>query len=817
MVFRLPNGGNNGPVDPNALGAVLAEVLNPQAIGDWSSDHRQEIKAFTGWNYMGITAICRQAARAHCYAYSKASERDKSLRKALQTKYKGIWKSYATDGLGDTVSEDHWLYKLMVQPNYQQSGALFRWEYIQQMHLHGSCIIFDRPTLDGSRVAARYIVPIAMTMPVYPRQYERAPNGGIRVMPSAAGLGLWVHPMIQNLAGAIIPIELLSIVRYPGPGKRGDGLSPTDAAGWWIDSASMVDRARWKQLRRGPRPYGIVTVEGDDVTTDDLDEIEERLNRRIDDGEADQQAVAIGGAANIATETTPAEMDYVGSFDQLGAAILAIHGSSKAMCGLTDNMTYGSNATAQEQSLSVAQSDLDILSANFDSIAKDAGESVNAEFEIPPYEDKELTETQLQTDIQAGIRTGREFRAMRGLPPFGDWRDDARVTSAGLVLDKDPPTSTSVSVPAGMPQKSSFEPASAPVAKSFAKSMVQGVPTGARSPVVAVDLDGTLAESGIFDPEFIGEPIEQNVANVRKLKEAGCSIVVFTCRDDDDFVASWLDQNGVPWDAINANLSGEETSGKVLADVYWDDRAVNAGDDFRRVVDMLPTCAAKQYLKDGLPSERIVGYIAAVVPNEVADQCYGLWSQIEPDELAGDGIEDWPHITLLYGVVGATIEEMVDAARRLDAFDVVFGNMDCFPPGRDGSSALKICCEGTGIHEANAKLSQALPCEITWPDYQPHLTVAYVNPASRWATGPNACSLSGKAARIESVIVDFNGRRVRVPLRSNPAPVADFKLPLAKAVLFEDSSIQQGTTSGNVANKKAAGSRKRAAKKYPKV
>lgn len=97
---------------------------------------------------------------------------------------------------------------------------------------------------------------------------------------------------------------------------------------------------------------------------------------------------------------------------------------------------------------------------------------------------------------------------------------------------------------------------------------------------IAVDLDGTLAEKEEpFDPKSIGPPRERALYWVRLFHEAGARIIIFTVRGDSDMVADWLEGHDVPYDYINENPDQpEDSSGKVIADAYWDDRAYNAQD-----------------------------------------------------------------------------------------------------------------------------------------------------------------------------------------------------------------------------------------------
>ncbi len=97
---------------------------------------------------------------------------------------------------------------------------------------------------------------------------------------------------------------------------------------------------------------------------------------------------------------------------------------------------------------------------------------------------------------------------------------------------------------------------------------------------LAVDLDGTLAnQEKPFNAETIGTPRTEAIDWVQQFHEAGARIIIYTVRGDKKQIKDWLDENEVPFHFINENPDQPEgSSGKVLADAYWDDRAFNAKD-----------------------------------------------------------------------------------------------------------------------------------------------------------------------------------------------------------------------------------------------
>jgi hypothetical protein len=97
-------------------------------------------------------------------------------------------------------------------------------------------------------------------------------------------------------------------------------------------------------------------------------------------------------------------------------------------------------------------------------------------------------------------------------------------------------------------------------------------------PTLAVDLDGTLAEQEEpFDPEHIGKPRRGIKKWMKLIRDTGARIIIWTVRGDKELVSTWLDKHAIPYDYINENPDQpEDGSGKIIADVYFDDRAVSA-------------------------------------------------------------------------------------------------------------------------------------------------------------------------------------------------------------------------------------------------
>lgn len=96
--------------------------------------------------------------------------------------------------------------------------------------------------------------------------------------------------------------------------------------------------------------------------------------------------------------------------------------------------------------------------------------------------------------------------------------------------------------------------------------------------VVAVDFDGTLHQGKW---PGIGFPMHGARLAMKDIKDYGCYIVIWTCRQGDALTdaINWLLEEGIPFDRVNENRPEhieffKGSSRKVHADLYIDDRQV---------------------------------------------------------------------------------------------------------------------------------------------------------------------------------------------------------------------------------------------------
>lgn len=111
---------------------------------------------------------------------------------------------------------------------------------------------------------------------------------------------------------------------------------------------------------------------------------------------------------------------------------------------------------------------------------------------------------------------------------------------------------------------------------------------------------------------------------------------------------------------------------------------------------------------------------------------------IPEDQVAGDGYEREVHATLLFGVgPDVTTDELKkivkDYIEEIGAIYIAFKRVSRFPAhaGRN-TDVILVKLDSPAMSDLHYTLREKLGdrCKVTWPDYKPHCTLAYVKPGA---------------------------------------------------------------------------------------
>ena len=85
------------------------------------------------------------------------------------------------------------------------------------------------------------------------------------------------------------------------------------------------------------------------------------------------------------------------------------------------------------------------------------------------------------------------------------------------------------------------------------------------------------------------------------------------------------------------------------------------------------------------------------------------------------GIEDGPHVTILYGIIEeeTSVKEIKQAVKKFNAPTLTIGTVSIFE--NDEFDVVKFDIDSKDLHKMNAYLRETLPYHEKFPDYHPHI------------------------------------------------------------------------------------------------
>lgn len=113
-------------------------------------------------------------------------------------------------------------------------------------------------------------------------------------------------------------------------------------------------------------------------------------------------------------------------------------------------------------------------------------------------------------------------------------------------------------------------------------------------------------------------------------------------------------------------------------------------------------------------------------PGELSDEIYKWGAKNIPDDaLASDGREDHVHVTVKYGIHISDPTAIQAHLAKLKPLKARLGKVTLFDTSPE-HDVVKIDVVSSDLHRLNKHISKNFEVTDTYPDYKPHVTIAYV-------------------------------------------------------------------------------------------
>lgn len=148
------------------------------------------------------------------------------------------------------------------------------------------------------------------------------------------------------------------------------------------------------------------------------------------------------------------------------------------------------------------------------------------------------------------------------------------------------------------------------------------------------------------------------------------------------------------------------------------------------MVKWLKTPSGKKAADPKKPSKNAT--VMILMPHELAWKMLKAAEHfIAEEDLAGDGFEDEPHITIKYGVE-ETLDALIGLVHSQPAFEVTLGKTHVFEPGKSSDDAAPVVIElnAPELKKLHEQVGEVMGNRKDDFEYKAHATLAYVKPAA---------------------------------------------------------------------------------------
>jgi phage portal protein BeeE len=374
---------------------------------------REQLKSYRFWNYIAINRICTKLSQMLPMVSlptrgARVTQRFLSFeqRQHLKANYSGVLQSVADDltPLPDT----HPLVKLLAKPNARDWWGVLVWETHLYWQLTGRFYWWLVPNGLGLPVEI-HCVPTDMVLPEFDNQGTQ--------------IG-WKLQRPGTVAPLPVPLNEIVEGKFPSPLGKLEAQSPSQAGDLWIDNAASLEESRGFSMRNSVRPSVLLSLDATHkgVSEEVLDRLKEKFSRKVlGISRSGEPLVSPPGVTVTPWGTTPKEMDFPESSDQLRDAILALRGVPKALAGMSHDLNKASIEGAEVVFCDYTINPLAALFGGFISayVASRFDPRIVVWFDDVKPRDATQEREEWKLDFGMGAASPDERRSYRGQEPWG--------------------------------------------------------------------------------------------------------------------------------------------------------------------------------------------------------------------------------------------------------------------------------------------------------------------------------------------------------------------------------------------------------------
>lgn len=171
-------------------------------------------------------------------------------------------------------------------------------------------------------------------------------------------------------------------------------------------------------------------------------------------------------------------------------------------------------------------------------------------------------------------------------------------------------------------------------------------------------------------------------------------------------------------------------------------------------------------LADAAPKRHDYSTTQVNLPSPLAAKIKALGQRVADADLADDGRELNPHITVKYGLHTEDAEEVRKVLAGAKPIKVRLGKTSLFEGAKSGKDfdVVKVGVDSPDLHRLNRKIARTLEVTDTHPTYKPYATVAYVKAGAGKKYAGDA-ALEGQEITLDRIVFsDKNGVEIEIPL-----------------------------------------------------